>query len=615
MPFASYPARLRSRAAAGGALAPAFALAIAAISGSACSDSPHAPPPELGAVEGAVFDPLGHPVSEVVVELTTDPPDGRVPIATARTAPGGAFKLERVPLGNYQLRAKRRTFAVAVSPVVVAPGIVQADMHLVALVRLRGRIEDGHATAVPLAHVIAFAVAEASSPTLHETRADAWGHFSLDDLQPGAYRLLIEAPGLGTAAAGPVTAPDAEVLVVFPGESRSVTGLVTRLGRPAHGVRVHLGGEAVSEPRMTETDTAGRFAFPGLGPGTYALRAESGAFVSPVVSDVVVAAVSQLRQIDLALDEATFLHGRVVDDGGVGVPGALVRLDLIPATGLWASVDTDGQGDWNSPPLPPGRYQLRARRAGYTARRTVVVDLPPRRDLATTPTSSAPVSVRLALLRTGELVGRVVADDGTPVAGAKIHDRPATVEELGVIASPLPAAATAASAAPGALGVGDARIASRQAQSGSDGRFALVDVPPGRLRIEILHPSAVPFRGRPLTLPPGGTLDLGTLALARAARLSGHVVDSDGRPAAGARVTARGNTGVVPDSGLYAVTGRDGDFSLPLGPGEHAVVASMDGRPDAEAIVRVSRGSVPIPVTLRFAKAGNLSGAAANERR
>ncbi|HEY4185307.1 MAG TPA: carboxypeptidase-like regulatory domain-containing protein [Polyangia bacterium] len=550
-----------------------------------------------GTVEGTVVDPAGRALSEVLVELASDPADGRVPVAAARTAANGAFKLERIPAGHYHLRARRRSFAVPALPVVVETtgGTVRADLRLAPLVALQGRIEDGHGTPVPLAHVLAFAVAEASAPTFHEGRADARGHFALEDLTAGAYRLLIDAPGLGMASAGPVTAPDADVVVILPGESRSISGLVTRQGRPAHGARVHLGGEAVSEPRMTETDVAGRFAFPGLGPGTYALRAEAGSLVSPVVADVIVGAASQLRQIDLALDTAVFLDGVVVDDRGASLPEAWVRIDLIPATGLWPSVETDGAGRWTSPPLPPGKYQVRARRPGFTARRTAIVDM-----------ARAPAPpggpVKLALLRTGEIVGRVVASDGTPIAGARIHDRPATIEALGVVSAPLPPAATAAALPPGAVPAGEARVVVRQAISGADGRFVLADVPPGRLRLEVLQASTVPFRGSPLVLPPGGKLDLGALNVAKAALVSGQVVDADGAPLSGVRITARPEGGSA-DPGLYAVTGGDGNFALPLAAGDHTLVASADGRADVEVRVHVATGAAAT-VTLRFARSG-----------
>ena len=389
--------------------------------------------------------------------------------------------MERIPAGDYLLRVRLRSFAVATAPVTSAAGATaQATLRLQALVALKGRIEDGHHTAVPLAHVLAFAVAEAAGPTVHEARADAAGRFTLGDLTAGSYRLLIDAPGLGTAAAGPVTAPDPDVVVILPGESRSVTGLVTRQGQPAARVRVHLGGDAVFEPRVTETDAGGRFAFPGLGPGTYALRAESGAAVSPVVPDVVVGTDSQLHQVDLALGPAGFVRGRVVDDRGAALAEATVRIDMVPADGAVGAARTDGTGAWASPPLPPGKYLLRARRPGWSARRTTIVTVAREGE-----TSGAQDATTLVLSRTGEISGRIVADDGAPIAGAKIHDRSAFVEELGVISSPLPGAAAAAALPAGARPGGESRAGTRQTISDANGRFVLADVPPGRLRIEI----------------------------------------------------------------------------------------------------------------------------------
>src|SRR3569623_2106817 len=355
MSFASYPALLRSKAPANAGLLPALivALGVAACSG---GHQKATPPGELGVVEGTVLDPTGRPVADVPLELGAQPADGRVPTATTRTTQAGTFRMQRVPPGRYLVRARPRAFATATAAVAAQAGTIsRTTLRLQALVALDGRLQDGHGTAVPMAHVLAFAVAEASAPTFHEARADAAGHFSLRDLTAGTYRLLIDAPGLGTASAGPVVAPDPDVVIILPGESRSVTGLVTRQGHPAARVRVHLGGDAVFGPRVTETDGSGRFAFPGLGPGTYGLRAESGELVSPVVSDVAVGAASQLRQVDLALAPARSIQGRVVDDRGAALSDATVRIDLIPATGLWPPQEPDGAGVRTSPPLTPGK--------------------------------------------------------------------------------------------------------------------------------------------------------------------------------------------------------------------------------------------------------------------
>jgi len=600
MSFASYPALLRSKAAANATIAgclPALVIALAAV---ACARGGEkaAPPADVGVVEGAVLDPAGRPLADVPIELGAQPADGRVPVATTRTTAAGTFRMERIPAGRYLARARPRSFAVATAAVAAQAGTIsRTTLRVQALVALAGRIQDDHGTPVPMAHVLAFAVAEASAPTFHEARADAAGRFTLRDLTAGTYRLLIDAPGLGTASAGPVAAPDPDVVIILPGESRSVTGLVTRQGHPAARVRVHLGGDAVFEPRVTETDAAGRFAFPGLGPGTYALRAESGDLVSPVVSGVAVGVASQLRQVDLELAPAGTVHGRVVDDRGAALADATVRMDLIPATGLWPPLETDGAGAWTSPPLPPGKYLLRARRPGFTARRTSIVEV--------TAGGAAPASAdatTLVLVRTGEISGRVVTDDGAPVAGARVQDRSAAVEQLGVVSSSLPGAAAAAALPPGARPLNGGRAGTRQVTTGADGRFVLTDVPPGRLRLEILQPSLVPYRGKPLVLPPDGHLDLGALVLSRAALVMGRVSDADGTPVGGARVAVRPGDGA--GAALYAVTGVEGDFALPLPPGDHTLVASREGRPEVSAPVHVIAGRTPETVTLRFARAG-----------
>ena len=302
MSFASYrfPGRLRQRPSQ--ATAPSFtivnAVLIALSVYSACrSRGSPSSGSTTGRVEGWVTDLGKRPLGDVVVEIGADPPDGRVPIGHARTTSAGAFRVDRIPAGRYGLTTRHPTHAPARALVTVqAGGTARAELRLTPFATLEGRIEDAHGTPVPLAQVVAVALgastpgagASANAPTFHESYADARGRFELGDLTPGTYRLLIEAPGLGTASAGPMTTPDHDVVIVLPGESRSIAGIVTHAGHPVPGAHVHLGGETLSETRTTETDLTGRFAFPGIGPGAYAARAELGPLVSAVVSDIAV---------------------------------------------------------------------------------------------------------------------------------------------------------------------------------------------------------------------------------------------------------------------------------------------------------------------------------------
>jgi protocatechuate 3,4-dioxygenase beta subunit len=560
--------------------------------------------PATATVEGWVVGPQGGPVAGASVELAAGPPDRPAAIAAASTGKTGSFHLRGIPAGIYRIRARSAGLADASARVVVAPpAAVRATLRLDTAVALAGRIEDRRGAPVPLARVRAIG-ASADPGAMAEMRgdpADTAGRFEIPNLSPGSYRLLIEAPGLGMMQAGPVAAPDRSLLITLEGESRSLVGSVTGEGRPAIGARVLLGGEAMREPRIAETDAGGRFAFAGIGPGAYVLRAEAGSAVAPIVSAVVgdspeLAAAPPL--VALVLVTGTSARGRVVDERGGGVPDAVVEIDTVPATGLWPPIRSDSAGAWTSPPLAPGTYRIRARRAGFVARRTATVNMPGQ---------GAPVTLELA--RMGTLTGRVLDEQGAPLGGATVHDRLAESEELGVIWSPLPPAAEAAASGAGPPIAVSTGVGTRRATTGGDGRFALGDVPPGRVRIEVLHPRVVPFRTGTLVVAPGQRLDVGTLKVHAAARIQGLVVDADGSPIAGAKVTAApagGDAAGVPGGAgdaLYALTAGDGSFSLPLPSGAHRVTASVAGRTQATVEIRVDPGARALPpVTLRLAK-------------
>lgn len=142
------------------------------------------------------------------------------------------------------------------------------------------------------------------------------------------------------------------------------------------------------------------------------------------------------------------------------------------------------------------------------------------------PSSAAPTSLEpLAFPIDAWLVGRVVDERGTPVAGARI----ATFHQEG--------------------------------HTAQDGSFRV----PASSHVLLLHGTVLAngFEDEPFWLPPrAGTIDAGTLTLTPARTLSGRVVDLAGAPLAGVRV---GSTWAVPghaSSRSEAFTDDAGHFEL-----------------------------------------------------
>jgi protocatechuate 3,4-dioxygenase beta subunit len=393
---------------------------------------------------------------------------------------------------------------------------------------LEGVVNDRQGAPLPDVLVIAWPKGKRGE-AVAQARTGEDGRFLLPGLRPDRWMLLVESGGLGTLETERQVPEDGRAVLMLEGESRTLTGVVTDgAGRRQSGARVTLGSPGLRWTRATESDVNGIFEVKGLGSGRFTLRAALGTRVSPPTVVVLDEASLRPAHVRLPLQTGVFVEGRVLDDTGRPLVGAMVDVMAMPSDDLPVSAQSGREGHYRLGPVAPGKYQVLARMENY-----VLLDAPEPRLGA-----RERESFDLRMARAARVAGRVLDEAGRPIIGVQVsaisliggHD------DLVVIPGALPLAAEAAELPVGRLlrpgGL-------RSSPTDKAGRFDITGLSPGRTRVEILHPAKLPFRREPLLLVPGDVRDVGDLTMLAGATLAGRVLDDAGQPAGGAVVEAR----------------------------------------------------------------------------
>ena len=203
------------------------------------------------------------------------------------------------------------------------------------------------------------------------------GSFRLTNLRPGPYRIVASHDDFAPAESESLqlragTALGDIELVMRPG-AELAGRVVDERGDGLEGIPVELRGAAEGLPRMSVTATDGSFSFRGVR-GEVSVTALP--YDLPPVREDVAMGDDALVTVELALSSTLYtLRGRVVDERGVGVGGALISVSSKDArTPLRRSAKSDPDGAFSVPALPEPPFELDVAHPAFSSTRISSVD-------------------------------------------------------------------------------------------------------------------------------------------------------------------------------------------------------------------------------------------------
>lgn len=398
---------------------------------------------------------------------------------------------------------------------------------------------------------------------------DDKGRFAVESMNPsGLLQIGVEGPSGEWAELDIRARPEREVLPVTLAPVEKVAGrVVDAVTREPIAGAVVSNGLPCPSAAVTTADGAFRLTWPQSSRGLSASAPgyRSNAWPMKAGHD----------DLTLALQRESELAGFVVDEAGQPVAGARLACRASTLDELSNECDpalvSGKNGSFLLRKLAAGTdYVVTASLDGYTpvsATRRI-----PRPGETAEP-------LRLTLTRGSRLMGRVVDEQGRPIA-AEV--------ELRLFVS------------------GRGRDA-LQARADAEGRFAFHTLAAGSYTLTVRSRGFTPVVTPSLEIAPAvSPLDLSEIQLGNAAVVEGQVVDPRGRPVAGAGITAewQQRNGAKPFASSSTVSGADGRFRLEdLAPGErYRLTGEAPGFAASlplEVVAPTEEPQEPVSLTLR----------------
>ena len=346
---------------------------------------------------------------------------------------------------------------------------------------------------------------------LAETKTDAKGAFSLPSPKEAVVDLRVEMRGYEPEFRRIEKDEELGAVAITAREMKS--GTITAGGKPVANavVIINYGGEYV-----TRTDADGKYEAPEL------KRARSITVLHPgfAIDEEFFINPQPAGELTRALSTGVAINGKVMtSDGKSPVDKAVISIDG------WPMATSAEDGSFVIPRAPSKWTTLAAKKDTFVGQHAFV--------------AGKPLTVRVE--RSGVISGRVVdTKNKVPVAGAMVRANPGR-RMLAADAS--------------LVAITDAK-----------GIYSILS-PPGNFMLMATHP-AYELQNGDVTVAAGQQVSK-DLNLTQLARVSGVVVDEEGRPVAAARVGSEGAGGgmemrmvMARDTATNVVSGSDGRFSL-----------------------------------------------------
>ncbi len=498
----------------------------------------------------------------------------------------GHYALDGIPPGTYtiQVDATDARLPTEMKVTLAARETRTVDLMLERGATLEGVVHDASGQPIEGAAI------EPSDRSEHKGKSDPRGEFRIEGLtgdspyawerkkaKTGTIEVQVTHPGfvarkLTVGGLGAGETARTEVVLERGGSIRgSVLGPDNA---PLDGIAVALRHHplASAKPKTAAEEEAplpdakskgdGRFELRGVPEGDFDVEASGKGMVKLTHGPVTIAAEQSVDGLVLRLERGEVIEGQVLDSKG----------EPVNEVTIWAKADgqdygsggysrSDRDGRFHLDGLASGTYSLEASREGFGSQTASGV-------------RSGTTDARIVLKAAATLVGRVVeAATGKPLASIEVNSQPVTT---------------------------------------TDGRFEWKGLGEETDHAFVGAPGFVSRQVGPFAAGSSTTVDAGTIALDRSAKLSGHVVDAQGRPQPGRGVSVTrtdGDSSGNRRDGSYAwdTTDTDGAFALDgLSPGRFSIVVRDDTyQPLAAVPVSISGSGDMAGIVVRL---GDLAG-------